>query len=132
MKQQDLEKNVIFGGYRSDVERTYPALDVSVLVTRSKRHLEGISNTLLESMASGVPVIATAGGGTDEVIVHGKNGLMVPPADPRCLAESIIDVLSNQEKVEIMAKTALQDVKARFGLKRYVQDYVSIYHEVLK
>jgi glycosyltransferase involved in cell wall biosynthesis len=132
VKLQGLEKNVIFGGYRSDVDRIYPAMDVSVLVTRSKRHLEGISNSLLESMASGVPVIATAGGGTDEVIVHGRNGLMVPPADPKCLAESIIDVLSNPKKASAMAKTALQDVKARFNLERYVEDYVSLYHEVLK
>ena len=132
VKLQGLEKNVIFGGYRSDVERIYPAMDVSVLVTRSKLILEGISNSLLESMASGVPVIATAGGGTDELIVHGRNGLIVPPADPKRLAESIIDVLSNQKKASAMAKTALQDVKARFNLERYVEDYVSLYHEVLK
>ena len=132
VKRQGLEKNVIFTGYRSNVDRIYPAMDVSVLVTRSKLILEGISNSLLESMASGIPVIATTGGGTDEVIVHGRNGLMVPPADPKHLAESIIDVMSNQKKASAMAKVALQDVKAKFGLDRYVEDYVSLYHEVLK
>ena len=133
VKRQGLKKNVIFGGYRSDVERIYPAMDISVLVARvDEHHSEGISNSLLESMASGIPVIATTGGGTDELIVHGRNGLMVPPADPKHLAESIIDVLSNQKKASAMAKVALQDVKARFGLDRYVEDYVSLYHEVLK
>lgn len=55
-------ENVIFAGYRSDVEKFYPLMDLCVLLTNAFVHLEGISNALTEAMASGVPVISSEGG----------------------------------------------------------------------
>jgi glycosyltransferase involved in cell wall biosynthesis len=132
VQSRGLEQNVIFTGYRSDVECIYPLMDVSVLLARSSLHLEGISNAVLESMASGVPVIASAGGGTNEVIDHGRNGLVVPPGSSKRLAECIIDILSNPQKVRAMAKMAQQDVTTRFSLDRYVEQHVSLYNHVYR
>lgn len=129
-KEGGVGDNVVFVGYRSDVERIYPVMDVCVLLTRSERILDGIANSLLEAMASAVPVIASSGGGTDELIEHGRNGLLVPPANAMNLAESIVEVVSNQKKARAMAEDALRDIHARFALKRYIQEYMAVYDEV--
>ena len=69
---------VAFAGFRMDVPRILSETTVSVLPTLS----EGLSNTLLESMAAGVPVVATRVGGNPEIVRHGETGFLVPPRDP--------------------------------------------------
>ncbi len=65
-------------GYRPDVEQVLAALDVFVLSSTS----EGLSNTILEAMAAGRPVVATRVGGAEEMIADGVTGVLVPPSDP--------------------------------------------------
>ncbi|MCD6569669.1 MAG: glycosyltransferase, partial [Deltaproteobacteria bacterium] len=87
-----ISNNVIFTGYTHDVIGILANTDVSVLMTNASRIVEGISNSLLESMAVGVPVIASRGGGTDEIIENGVNGILVDPYDTGNLAKGIIRI----------------------------------------
>ena len=80
-----LAPRVRFLGERAGVERLLPGMDVFVLSSRE----EGIPNALLEAMAAGRPCVATAVGGTPEVLRDGETGWLVPPADPAALAEAL-------------------------------------------
>jgi glycosyltransferase involved in cell wall biosynthesis len=82
---------VCFAGERADVERLLPTMDVFVLSSRE----EGIPNALLEAMAAGRPVIATAVGGTPEVVRAGETGWLVPPGAPEPLAVAIEEALAH-------------------------------------
>ena len=86
-------------GARTDVERVLAALDVFVLSSVS----EGWSNTILEAMASGVPVVATHVGGADESVDDGRTGTLVPASNPGAMADAVAALL------------AAPDVRARFG-----------------
>ena len=74
----------VLAGFRTDVERFLPFLDVSVLSS----HTEGLPVAVLEAMAARVPVVATAVGGTPEVVDDGVTGWLVPPRDVAALAQS--------------------------------------------
>jgi len=131
-QELNISQNVIFTGYRSDVDKIYPIMNACVLVTRSELILEGMPNCLLESMASGVPVIASAGGGVNELIYHGWNGLLVPPGDYLKLAENIIKILANEDLARLLSRNASQDVRERFNNERYVQETLLLYHELIE
>jgi glycosyltransferase involved in cell wall biosynthesis len=124
-------KQAVFTGFRMDVDRIYPLLDICVLLTNSWVHLEGIPNVLVEAMVCGVPVIASCGGGTNEIVDHGKNGIIVPPHDPESTAMAIIRLLSDREEADRLASEAQIRVRNLFGLEKYVCDYENIYQRVL-
>ena len=86
------------------------AAAVSVLPSLS----EGTSNTLLESLAAGIPVVATSVGGTPEVIRDGQHGLLVPPRDPQALADAVCLVLKNPHIAMRLGE---------YGRRRAVSDY---------
>lgn len=130
VRAQSLEGNVLFAGFRNDVDRLYPLMDVCVLLTNSHVHLEGIPNVLVEAMACGVPVVASTGGGTDELLEDGRYGLLVPPNTPEVVAEAIVGLLAGLDKAVVLATAAQASVLERFGLERYVSDYEKLYMEV--
>ena len=123
-------ENVIFTGYRSDIDRIYPMLSICVLLTNTNI-LDGIPNTLLEAMANGIPVVASAGGGTLELVKNGLNGILVPPKDPYRTAEAINKLLSNFDLLKRVAQNGKQHVQKFFRLERYVGEYERNYNEVL-
>lgn len=88
-----LEENVRFLGYRSDISTVLHAADLLVAPSIS----EGMSVTLLDAMAAGLPIVATAVGGTPEVVVDGETGLLVPPADPAALERAVVALLEDRE-----------------------------------
>ena len=118
-----IEDHVIFAGYRSDVDQIYKVLDIFVLLTNTDLHQEGISNAILEAMVVGVPVIATAGGGTDELIDHNENGIIIAPKSINEAAEAILNLLENKSFSEQLSKNAQEKVFTNFGLDRYVEEY---------
>lgn len=127
----DLQESVVLTGYRMDMENIYPLLDVSVLMTNANMILEGISNTVLESMAMRIPVIASRGGGTDEIIEHEKTGLLVEPGNAEQLADFIIELLSNKEKALFISANGQRNVFERFSNDKYVENTTRIYKELL-
>jgi glycosyltransferase involved in cell wall biosynthesis len=125
-----IDKYVRFSGFRSDVDRLYNLMDVCVLLTNSQNHLEGIPNVLIEAMACNIPVVATVGGGTNEIVTHEKTGILVPPQDPLRTAKAIIDLLTDSDKAISMSLVACSWVHEMFNLERYTSDYENIYREL--
>ncbi|MEM2294039.1 MAG: glycosyltransferase family 4 protein [Nitrososphaerota archaeon] len=114
---------VIFIGARQDVEYLYQLMDLFVLPS----FWEGLPIAILESMASGVPVIATDLPGVRELILHEHTGWLVRPGDPRSLALTILEALSDPNKCSKVAQTALQEVVLRFSLTDIAKQHENIY-----
>ncbi|QWR77734.1 glycosyltransferase family 4 protein [Candidatus Magnetomonas plexicatena] len=86
-----ITRNVLFAGYIKDVTTVFAVTDVSVLSS----HSEGIPQSILQSMAAGVPVVATRVGGVPEIIENEKTGLLIPPNDHEALSAAIIRLINN-------------------------------------
>jgi glycosyltransferase involved in cell wall biosynthesis len=114
---------VRFLGHRGDVRRILSALDVFVNCSTS----EGVSLTILEAMASAVPVIATAVGGTPEVVVDGVSGVLVPARTPDRLAEAIDRLAASPAERRSLAAAGRARVEQFFSLDRMIADYRAIY-----
>lgn len=119
--RKELEKrseglNIIFTGFRKDVNRFMKDADILVLPSIS----EGLGFVVLESMAVGTPVLATKVGGIPELIENGKNGVLVEPGDPVALADGIKKLLKEKEFREKIIKSGFskirrEDVSAIYG-----------------
>lgn len=118
-------------GRRDDVDELCQVTDLSVLCTNASVHGEGISNSIMEAMAWGVPVIATDGGGTPEIIEDGKNGLLIQEQTPNKLAEMVVGLIDDEETCQAFSKAAAKTVRERFLLSRMIEDYDKLYHQCL-
>ncbi len=115
-------------GNRIDVAEIMRGLDLFVLPSLA----EGISNTILEAMASGLPVVATSVGGNPELVIHGQTGVLVPPSDPNKLAHAIHDYFLNPEKGKRQGSAARMRVEQFFGLDIMVKNYTDLYDRALE
>ena len=118
---------VWFAGDRSDVPDIMRGLDCFVLPSLA----EGVSNTILEAMASGLPVVATRVGGNAELIESGMTGTLVPPASRDALAQAMLSYFNDRAVARRHAKAAMRVVESRFSLVRMVADYASVYERAL-
>ncbi|HEX9188111.1 MAG TPA: glycosyltransferase [Vicinamibacteria bacterium] len=116
---------VVFAGLRDDVASLLPGLDA--LVFSSRR--EGLSMAMLEAMAAGVPVVATAVGGTPELVTHGTTGLLVPPERPEELAGALVGLLQDGPTAAAIRKAARRRVEERFSLASMVEAHEALYAE---
>ncbi|MBW2312150.1 MAG: glycosyltransferase [Deltaproteobacteria bacterium] len=101
-----VSSRVRFLGLRHDIPQLLAASDISVVAS----HEEGFSNVILESMASGLPVVATRVGGNPEAVVDGVTGWLVPPRNPTAMAEKIIDLLNDIKKAEFWGRKGRERV----------------------
>ncbi|MEC8428462.1 MAG: glycosyltransferase, partial [Pseudomonadota bacterium] len=92
---------------------------------------EGISNTILEAMASGLPIIATRVGGNPELVTDGGNGLLVPVDDEYALANAIESLVCDKDSRERMGASSLKKVTESFSWQATVEKYLSIYDRLL-
>jgi glycosyltransferase involved in cell wall biosynthesis len=118
-----LESSVLFLGNRTDVPELLHVLDVFALSSKE----EGLGITLLEAMASGVPIVATSVGGIPEIVEHGVTGVLVPPGDEAVLADAIEWVLSHPETIEPMVAAARRRVEEKYSLERMISEYEALY-----
>jgi glycosyltransferase involved in cell wall biosynthesis len=123
-----LADRVIFTGFRVDVPDVLAALSV---VVSPSLGLEGLSNSLLESMAAGVPVVATRVGGTPEIIEDGESGLLVPPGNPEALAAAISHVLQDRAMAKRLGQAARHRVFSRYSLNQAVASTERLYDDLL-
>jgi len=93
---------------------------------------EGISNSLLEAMATGLPVAVTAAGGNPEVVVQGDSGLLFPIGDFRQLTELLLLLKTRKELDEKLGQNALRRVREHFSLDSMVRKYEQVYESVAK
>lgn len=122
-----LEDSIWFAGDRDDVPELLSALDVFVLPSLA----EGISNTILEAMASGLPVLATASGGNVELVEEGFNGSLFPVGDYRALGVLILQQLSDPDQSKALGKNAQRRVSDSFTWEKTVEAYLSVYDRLL-
>ena len=122
-----LKERIIFLGKRKDVESIINIFDVGVLLTNSKVHGEGVSNSLIEYMASGKPVIASKGGGTNEVIHHGENGYLINYGNENQLKECILYFLNNRDSIINYGAKSYEIAKNKFNLKTMCSNYKELY-----
>lgn len=118
---------VWLAGARNDVPAVLRGFDLFALPSRA----EGISNTILESMASGLPVVATQVGGNVELVEHGVTGRLVPPADPAALGEALLSYLAEPAAAAAAGRAGRVLCERRFSVDRMVADYAAVYDGVL-
>ncbi len=127
-REMGIEGSVIFTGPRSDVPVLLAASDVLVLPTATA---EPFGRTVVEAMAAGCPVVATAAGGPLDTVVDSETGWLVPTEDPGALAEKVIDLLSEPERAREMGKRGRARAYERFDLTRVVTDMAALFEEVV-
>ena len=114
-------------GDRADIPELLRLMDVFVLPSLG----EGISNTLLEAMATGLPLIATQVGGNPELITEGVNGCLVPVGDVMALASCCKELLTEPDKLALYGKNSLNKARQYFDWENTVEGYCSVYDQLL-
>lgn len=114
-------------GERSDIPAFMQSLDVFVLPSLG----EGISNTILEAMASGLPVVASRVGGNPELVTEGDNGLLVPSGDPEALADALARYAEDPGLAQRQGARGRRKVEQTFNWEHCVAGYLSVYDELL-
>ena len=114
-------------GARDDVAEVMQGLDCFVLPSLA----EGISNTILEAMATALPVIATNVGGNPELVDHDNTGLIVPAADVSAMAWAIQALAADPERALAMGRAGRARVEAHFSLQAMVHNYTAVYDRLL-
>lgn len=117
---------VTFLGDRADVADLLPRIDLFWLPSRR----EGLSLVLLEAMACGLPVVATRVGGNSEVVLPGWTGWLVPPGDPRALAEALLALLADPERRRAFGRAGRQRVVAAFRRDQMIARYEALYRRL--
>jgi glycosyltransferase involved in cell wall biosynthesis len=125
--QLGLGQRILFTGFRGDVPELLSEVAISVLPSLS----EGTSNTLLESMAAGVPVIATRVGGNPEVIEDGVSGLLVPPRDSAALAAAMDRLLEDEILALALGQAGMRRVSELFSLEGSVHETEHLYQRLV-
>lgn len=118
---------VWFAGERADVADIMRGLDCFVLPSLA----EGISNTVLEAMATRLPVVATRVGGNPELVESGMSGTLVPASASDALADAMLHYYNDRATARRHAKAARQSAESRFSLARMVLDYSNLYERRL-
>lgn len=122
-----LGEQIWLAGDRSDVAELMRAMDVFVLPSLG----EGISNTILEAMACGLPVIATEVGGNPELVLPGKTGTLIPPGAYEKMAQALLMYVKDSARIAREGQTARAEIEARFSMAAMVAGYMRVYDEVL-
>jgi glycosyltransferase involved in cell wall biosynthesis len=125
-RKSGLAGRLEFLGHRTDVPMLLRSADVFVLPSL----YEGFPVSVLEALAAGTPVIATAVSGTDEIVVHGENGILVPPRDPHALGSAIREVLSDRSLARRLVAGGTARVR-QFSAEAMTRGVCDVYAEVL-
>ena len=128
LRNADAENLAWLPGDRKDVPELLRSMDLFVLPSLR----EGISNTILEAMASGLPVVATHVGGNPEIVESGVTGMLVPHSDPISMAEAIRNYVANPVKVNNHGLAGRQRTVKRFSMNAMITGYLKTYDSALQ
>ncbi len=123
IKDYGLNDRVFLPGRKDNIPDYLSAFDIFVLTS----DFEGISNTILEAMACGVPVVATNVGGTPEIVDDGNTGLLVKPRNKNELFNSLKKLYDDPPLRQKMGESAINAIAEKFSLMRMVNEYENIY-----
>lgn len=124
--QLGIDNRVHLLGDRHDAALIAAGFDVAVLASLH----EGLPNTVMEAMAAGAPVVATAVGGTTELVIDGETGFLAPAADAEALARRILYALRNPDWSDRVAAQGRQRVLGQFSMRRMVESVERLYDEL--
>jgi glycosyltransferase involved in cell wall biosynthesis len=114
-----IEERFVFAGFCHELDRFIPHLDLFV----QSSHSEGMPNVLLESLGAGVPVVATNVGGTNEVLIDGQHGRLVPAANVDALTKAILEIIGQPDFKSQMSKSAKQWIVDNFSFDAQAEAY---------
>ena len=115
---------VVFTGYRSDARQLLPAFDILAAPSRD----EGLSLSVLEAMACGIPAVASRLGGIPSLLIDGVTGLLIPPDDVPALADALIQLLGEPQQAEAMGRAGRERVRTHFLQETMLARTFALYH----
>jgi len=127
IEKLNLDENVKLLGFRQDIPEILSLLDLFVLSSS----WEGLGTSLLDALASRLPVVASNVGGIPEIIRDGLNGILVAPEDPGALAQAIIHLLKNRDLARKMGEEGFRIVKEKFSVDRMVEQTRRVYDRLV-
>ena len=128
IRDRDLTDRVALGGFRDDLQRILPCLDLVV----HPALMEGMGVSLLQASCAGVPIVASRVGGIPEAVQEGVTGYLVPPSDVSALAEAIIQILKSPDRRRAMGLSGRQWVENYFSEDRMVEGNLAVYQDLLR
>jgi glycosyltransferase involved in cell wall biosynthesis len=128
LEQLGLTDRFLLPGRATDVIPSLAALDIAVLCSAS----ESFSNSLIEYMAAGLPVIASDVGGNCEAIRHGENGLLFQSGDREQFKTELRQLLTEPESTKRYAVAAREAARAKYSIQKYTSEHEAFYQRVYK
>ncbi len=128
LKKYQLIQYAWLSGERTDIAEIMRTLDIFVLPSQA----EGISNTILEAMATGLPVVATNVGGTSELVENGETGLLVPHSNPEAMTKALYQLLTDKDKRQQLGLNGYKRVLDNFSILAMVNKYTDVYDSLIK
>lgn len=126
IRDRHLERHVLLAGFHRDIPSVLSAADVFVLPS----HMEGMPNAVLEALAAGLPVVATAVGGLPEIIQSEKTGLLVPPRAPDALSSAIGRLIEDPSLARRLADAARAEARREYSVAKVAQQYEALYRRL--
>ncbi|MBV1911050.1 MAG: glycosyltransferase [Kangiellaceae bacterium] len=125
-EQLDLVNNVIFLGRREDIPAVMNALDIFVLPS----FREGLSNTILEAMSSGLPAVVSKVGGSPEIVIEGETGHLFEVDDIAYLSSLVLNLFNKPKQLNDMSRRAREHVTKHYSLLSMVEKYQNVYEDL--
>lgn len=126
-KELQIQNQIHFPGYCEDVRPYLKTINLYVCSS----HSEGVSNSLLEAMSFGIPVVSTRVGGIESVIEEGISGFLVPPNEEEILWELIQELLTDQNILQSIGENARSRIENHFSVQQMVENVQHMYNEVI-
>lgn len=123
-----IAESVHWSGFREDVPDLLRLANLLVLASTD----EPFGRVLIEAMAIGLPVVATASGGVPEIVIDGETGLLVPPGEPGALGDAIATLLANPLQATEMGAAGRRRALERFDVRRVAREVGQVYEEILR
>jgi glycosyltransferase involved in cell wall biosynthesis len=118
--------NVVFAGFPANLPEILQVLDMQV----HSSHYEGIPMAILQGMVVGLPIVATDVGGIHEVLTSGENAILVPPGEPRLMAESVLRLMNDHALSVRLGQSAQAFVEANYSMEATMEQLAALYQRV--
>ncbi|MCK4496142.1 MAG: glycosyltransferase [Candidatus Aminicenantes bacterium] len=128
VKEIQVEDIIFFLGFREDVPQILASLDLFVLSS----YLEGLGSSLLDAMASKLPIVATKVGGVPELVINNKTGLLVPPRNPSALAKAILKLYNDRALASYFGQRGYELVHQKFSAEAMADKIIALYEKLAK
>jgi len=128
VRKSGLSKRIVLTGYREDVPALMKAMD---LVVHASTVPEPFGMVLIEAMAVGTPVVATQGGGPEDIVEDGRSGLLVAPGSPAAIRDAVLELLNDPGRRAEMGRSGMERVAEHFSSLRYASQMMEIYDRLL-